>query len=555
MAADGLTITEQWIREKLNLQHSCLADVRSLTLPGTYEGKICHLGASLKNFVRLKSLDLSHNALVTVQGIEHLEMLERLNLYYNRLASLQDVFSLHKLQNLKELDLRLNPVVKKHPHYRLYLVHAMTKLRKLDDCPVRDRERKAALMHFSSEANLDTNQKKHVLIQDTTQRSNEFRIKALQKMMKTLSLLDGNEEAALNDVSRKTWNSKRPETLSVRFENEHSPRLLQENPSESDIIHLISGPEFESSPKQNKESVPKRLDYKKEAQVGSQRVTFVSPVVESRHSVRSLNYSTVRGESVFTPHPANIQFDSHASSKCINVNAKTSKDDCTALKWRNQPQDRENPVLHPPRLTYQITATSDRSSAASERKRKPQKGAYRKPMELLLSMMEELWSGKKENQQNRTFLMKMVQILSMMEQDVVGGEQEIQTLKEMLKAMKTRTELQEKQLRTETEDLKLKLQQAQESIEVLNEQLKNVLEENVSLQKQLIEAENKLLSSRLKKMPDMQDRGQQTATEEMSMKRRTIEEGNEANVQLESYRSLIARNERLLQQLEAALMS
>ncbi|XP_050986611.1 centrosomal protein of 72 kDa isoform X2 [Labeo rohita] len=540
MAVDGLTITEQWIREKLNLQHSCLADVRSLTLPGTYEGKICHLGTSLKNFVRLKSLDLSHNALVTVQGIEHLEMLERLNLYYNRLASLQDVFSLHKLQNVKELDLRLNPVVKKHPHYRLYLVHAMTKLRKLDDCPVRDRERKAALMHFSSEANLDTNHKKDALIQDTTCRSSELRIKVLQKMMKTLSLLDGNEEAALNDVSRKTLNSKRPETLSVRIENGCSPCLLQENPSESDIIHLISGPECESSPKQNKECVPKSSDYKKEA--GSQRVTFVSPIVESRHSVRSLTHFTVRGESVFTPHPAEMQSDSR-------------EDDCTALKWRNQPQDRENPVLHPPRLTYQITGTSDRSSSASERKCKPQKGAYRKPMELLLSMMEELWSGKKENQPNRTFLMKMVQILSMMEQDVMGGEQEIQTLKETLKALKTQTELQEKQHRSETVDLKLHLRQAQESIEALNEQLKNVLEENVSLQKQLIKAENKLLSSRLKKMPNTQDRGQQTVPEEMNVKRHTIREGNEANEQLESYKSLIARNERLLQQLEAALMS
>jgi len=40
----------------------------------------------------------------------------------------------------------------------------------IDDCPVRDRERRAALMHFSSEANLDTNHKKHVLIQDTTSR-------------------------------------------------------------------------------------------------------------------------------------------------------------------------------------------------------------------------------------------------------------------------------------------------------------------------------------------------------------------------------------------------
>lgn len=41
-------------------------------------------------------------------------------------------------------------------------------------------------------------------------------------MMKTLSLLEGNEEAVLNDVCR-----KRPDTLSVRFENERSPRLLQ----------------------------------------------------------------------------------------------------------------------------------------------------------------------------------------------------------------------------------------------------------------------------------------------------------------------------------------
>ncbi|XP_067303967.1 centrosomal protein of 72 kDa isoform X2 [Pseudorasbora parva] len=500
MAVDGLTITEQWIREKLNLQHSCLADVRSLTLPGTYEGKICHLGTSLKNFVRLKTLDLSHNALVTVQGIEHLEMLERLNLYYNRLASLQDVFSLHKLQNLKELDLRLNPVVKRHPHYRLFLVHAMTKLRKLDDCPVRDRERKAALMHFSSEANLDTNHKKHVLIQDTPC-SSELRIKAMQKVMKTLSLLDGNEEAALNDVSSKTWNSKRPQTLSAGSENERSPHLSQEDP------------------------------------VRSHRVRFVSPIVESRHSVRSLTRVTVRGEQVFTPHPTDIQSASQEH------------------KWQNQHQDRANPLMHPPRLTYQITGASERSPSESERRRKPQKGAYRKPMELLLSMMEELWSGKEENQQNRTFLMKMVQILSMMDQDVVGGEQEIQTLKETLKALNARNELQEKQQQSEIEELTLQLQQAQESIAGLNEQLKSVLEENVSLQKQLIKVEKKLLSSHLKKTPHIEGRGEHSVPEQLNMKRHTIQDGQGANDPHDSYRSLIARNERLLQQLEEALMS
>lgn len=42
-------------------------DVRSLSLPGTYEEKIGHLGNALNNFVRLKSLDLSCNALVSVE--------------------------------------------------------------------------------------------------------------------------------------------------------------------------------------------------------------------------------------------------------------------------------------------------------------------------------------------------------------------------------------------------------------------------------------------------------------------------------------------------------
>ncbi|XP_043117730.1 centrosomal protein of 72 kDa [Puntigrus tetrazona] len=500
MAADGLTITEPWIREKLNLQHSCLADVRSLTLPGTYEGKICRLGTSLKNFVRLKSLDLSHNALVTVQGLEHLELLERLSLYYNRLGSLQDVFALHKLQNLKELDLRLNPVVRKNPHYRLYLVHAMSRLRQLDECPVRDRERRAALMLFSSEDSLDTNHQKHASTPDTDCRSSELRIKATQKMMKMLSLLEGNEEAALNEVSRRTWSSRRPEAPSVRFEG------LQENPCESDVMCLINDPEFDSPPKQHKESVPKSSDCKKEAPAGS--------------------HATVRGQSVFTPHPTEIQPHSH-------------EDDGTAFKRRNQLQDRANPVLHPPRLTYRIT---------SERKRAPPKGAYRKPMELLLGVMEELWSGeKKENRQNRTLLVKTVQILGMMERDVAGGELEIRTLKETLEAFRTRTELQEERHRTETEDLKLQLRQTREATRALSEQMKDVLEENVSLQKRLIKAEKRLL----KKPPDAQDRGQQTVPEESDARRR---EGNGADEPQESYRSLIARNERLLQQLEEALV-
>lgn len=116
--------------------------------------------------------------LVCCQGVQHLKMLQRLILYYNCIPSLEEVKVLFELPSLKELDLRLNPLAKNNPQYRLYLVHAMPTLRKLgkmlfccpefahlmsgfkiissprwftDSCSVRDAERKSALMQFSSE--------------------------------------------------------------------------------------------------------------------------------------------------------------------------------------------------------------------------------------------------------------------------------------------------------------------------------------------------------------------------------------------------------------------
>ncbi len=56
-------------------------DVRSLALPGTYHEKVTHLGNSLLSFSRLKHLDLSRNALQSIDGLQHLGMLEKLNLY------------------------------------------------------------------------------------------------------------------------------------------------------------------------------------------------------------------------------------------------------------------------------------------------------------------------------------------------------------------------------------------------------------------------------------------------------------------------------------------
>uniref|UniRef100_A0A3P9QAZ5 Centrosomal protein 72 n=1 Tax=Poecilia reticulata TaxID=8081 RepID=A0A3P9QAZ5_POERE len=132
MAAVCLTtLTEQWIRERLQLKHPFLGDVRTLSLPGTHEEKIGHLGSALNHFCRLKSLDLSYNAIVSLEGLKHLKKLQRLILYYNCIPSLEKVQVLYELPALRELDLRLNPLTKNCPGYRPHLVHAMPSLRKL----------------------------------------------------------------------------------------------------------------------------------------------------------------------------------------------------------------------------------------------------------------------------------------------------------------------------------------------------------------------------------------------------------------------------------------
>ncbi|XP_001372924.2 leucine-rich repeat-containing protein 36 isoform X1 [Monodelphis domestica] len=123
--------------------------VESLSLQGSYVGKIHSIGETFKNFKNLRSLDLSRNLISSLQGIEYLSSLQDLNLYYNNIPSLAEVSRLQALPCLKMLDLRLNPVVRKDSDYRLFAVHMLQNLEKLDDRSVRESERKAAKLNFS----------------------------------------------------------------------------------------------------------------------------------------------------------------------------------------------------------------------------------------------------------------------------------------------------------------------------------------------------------------------------------------------------------------------
>ncbi|KAM4833901.1 leucine-rich repeat-containing protein 36 isoform 2-T2 [Thomomys bottae] len=127
--------------------------VESLSLQGSYAGKIHSIGDAFRNFKNLRSLDLSRNLITSLKGIQYLYSLQDLNLYYNNIPSLVEVSRLQPLPFLKELDLRLNPVVRKDTDYRLFAVYTLQTLEKLDDRTVRDSERKAAKLHFSQLGN------------------------------------------------------------------------------------------------------------------------------------------------------------------------------------------------------------------------------------------------------------------------------------------------------------------------------------------------------------------------------------------------------------------
>ncbi|KAI5938803.1 Centrosomal protein of 72 kDa [Manis javanica] len=209
LAFPRLVLCEEKIREKSGLApNRDLAELQSLSIPGTYQEKITHLGNSLMNLTGLKSLDLSCNSLVSLEGIQCLAVLQSLNLYYNCISSLAEVFRLRSLTELTDVDLRLNPVVKTESGYLLFVVHMLPKLRQLDDRPVRESERKASQLHFASEESLDSKQS----IPDVFRARRLCRSRAMctDPSAKKCLVMDADDEAVLNLIAECEWNLGNP---------------------------------------------------------------------------------------------------------------------------------------------------------------------------------------------------------------------------------------------------------------------------------------------------------------------------------------------------------
>ncbi|ESO82670.1 hypothetical protein LOTGIDRAFT_155686 [Lottia gigantea] len=206
----ALILTEEIIRDRVNLIHENLGnvnsflnlneDVKALSLPGTYHEKFVALGKSLRKFSRLKELDLSRN---NIESLE-VEMIR----YYNGISSLDELKRLKYNSNLRDIDLRLNPVTRNEPDYRLYLIHMLPNLQKLDDRGVRDRERQAALTHFST--GQATEMTYHPVVEEEIERQPNPRVTAINKLTKGSTVLDDDDVAVIDLVSRNDGDLNKP---------------------------------------------------------------------------------------------------------------------------------------------------------------------------------------------------------------------------------------------------------------------------------------------------------------------------------------------------------
>ncbi|KAM6936685.1 centrosomal protein of 72 kDa [Lycodopsis pacificus] len=529
MAAACLTtITEQWIRERLQLKHPCLGDVRSLSLPGTYEEKIRRLGNALNNFVRLKSLDLSCNALVSIEGVQHVKVLERLILYYNCIPSLEEVKVLFELPALRELDLRLNPLAKSYPRYRPCLVHAMPNLRKLDGCSVRDTERKAAIMQFSSD--LLPLQKSSSLTQVADQRSSDQRLALVDRLTRRLSLLTDTDDIVLNFAATNHGDQSATQAHSVLNE-------AKEEESKDFTEQRCSTPKQETA-KSILRYPPTKYEKHRPVPGKQKQKDFPN---QSRHAARGH----------YTPNPD--QSHGHSSS-LANIRPPSPRRPGLNLS------DLSNPILHPQRLTYSSVNGTEGGSSQPQQGDKKKRGSYRKPLEMLLNLVDKHWTGERSLHHNNNFLSRAVQILSMMENDISSREAEVRTLRREAEALSFQAAAREEEHRSEVRSLSAQLEVAGSGVGKLNEQLRIVLGENVALQKQLIKLERQYLKSMMKSSPVTQIKEAQTEVEELRKEieglRVKVQEAENvkdlSNMLQESHRSLVATNECLLAELKGS---
>ncbi|XP_070586170.1 centrosomal protein of 72 kDa isoform X1 [Erythrolamprus reginae] len=507
-AAFGILLTEEDVRERINLRRQNLGDVRSLSLPGLYE-KITHLGNSLKKFVYLKSLDLSRNALTTLEGLKHLTYLEKLNLYFNHISSLSEVLRLHNLTALQVVDFRLNPVVKNESDYRLFVVHMLPNLKQLDDCPVTESDRKASLLRFTFHAY--TFKKPEVLGKQIKPSSFIHpRVEYINSMSKKYLAVDEDDEKIL---AKSEWDLRKHAKICVSSKKDPEVELH----SFKSVYEMK-----ENSEKWKSEfSLPQFFLLQK-------KCSFQNTLSEDRNTLKEKTTNKGMNESLLI------------SQKMVQPVQK-------ACRYKEQRFNGRGALLQG--TTYLMN----------------KKLCEATPMQCLLDLVDKYWNGSKSLHYNEIFLAQAEMVLSAVQKSLSSSQQkycstnnqEVNKLLLEKEALQQCLSQQEKQYSIKIKNLKSELSKNKKDLDALKQYLNKLLKEKEDLKNHKFKVEESVQISDSAdtaslQITDFEDHHQLLIDENASMKKhlQNFNKMREMTEMLqESHRTLISTNEHLLKQL------
>lgn len=603
-AGPRLVLSEEAVRAKSGLgPHRDLAELQSLSIPGTYQEKITHLGHSLMSLRGLKCLDLSRNSLVSLEGIQYLTALESLNLYYNCISSLAEVFRLHALTELMDVDFRLNPVVKVEPDYRLFVVRLLPKLRQLDDRPVRESERKASRLHFASEDSLDS--RESVLASLKEGRPCHPRAKCTEALAKQSLVMDADDEAVLNLIAECEWDLGRPpgSTSSSQKEREADSRASQES------RHLLSPQLVQyqcgDSGKQGHETRRSscrgcRLEKTPWSRPCGELPPPYGAELEASRPPRPHTY--------FTPDPDSVDTEDSASSQKLDLSAEMvpgslpapgkcrkrrmpggrfqafsdqeglgclerthgSSVAAESLSRQNSSGSRSGRTLSQP----EASETEEQRSRGMTDTREPSPGSrsalpgkkttlQAALLETLLDLVDRSWGGCRSLHSNEAFLTQARHILSSVEEFTAAQDgsatvgADVGSLALESKSLQSRLAEQQQRHAQEMSEATAELQRTRQELDDLRQHLDKSLEENSSLKSLLLSMKKEVKSADTAATLNLQIAGLQTSVKrlcgeivELKQHLEHYDKIQELTQMLqESHSSLVSTNERLLQEL------
>nr|XP_039256428.1 centrosomal protein of 72 kDa-like isoform X2 [Styela clava] len=578
----SLKITEEWVKERIKMDHDKLEDVRSLALPGSYHEKIASLSTSLSNFSRLQQLDVSRNAISSLDGLAHLKYLETLNLYYNQIPDLKEVFKLRKNQSLKNVDLRLNPVTKTEPDYRLFVVHMLPLLRTLDDRPVRESERKAALMHFSNEQAAEMEDKDSAAENLDTKPSAEPRISTqpraeyVKNMIKkptfvteddtcldVIDLMNRNGGNIRNERAPTGGVLSEPETedhthegLVKLTEKDDFRNRRQRIKSHEEMNGFLSENDMNGIERRGEMNYKPRLLSGSSSSLSSKKSAPIR-MDEYRYTPDDEAYTKFRSVANFTRHPGTDAPPPTVGPRVSESSLKSGSSDRISSATPDSLGDEYTSLPTVKRLSFGET----NSSKPAESTHLPRSSVQAKFLEEFLDLVDKYWNGSRSLHYHKKFKSLIEKPLARYEEGLTSTKDiQFRALQDKIATLTTENKNLHTKLHSASKQKSSGTQDSQKEQDALRSRLQLSMSDNKILRGKISDLEEKL-----KSRDDEKDHHDNDHMMELERQKRSLVQ-QVANLKFqlknyeslddltkmlqESHKSLISTNDRLLGELD-----